>query len=331
MRFLGELDAAWDSDHCWPGNNGSNDKVVVLAFGRPINLLGPGGREPGEPYYGYGTILPRTENVTARYDTIVWLVEQYAEAYFWRSTGCPRLHIAIGTSNSFLCERSPRACDPYWAGRAWGDVVQQVQLWLNDRGYGGEIRADGAADIETHGYDPTHEGEGWHCFGPPEYEEPMPPPHDSRRLVDGFADNNPAGARLLNFGDAATSEGCWSIQDVFYVSWSGNSAFWPLPQTYYTASGPCAWTTGTSGTTPCIRDFDGADVSRGFGLESSNGRVYFVGQMTGCPEGDPIPPDYCNNRTEFNPGQAWNKLWQAQWDYYRQASMPYSTNIQNQR
>lgn len=85
MQHLGAVDAQkWDQPHCNNNtNNSSHDKVVVLDFGRPLNLRG------GGAYYGYGTKLP-SSGTDIGYDTAVYLTEQYAYYCLANAVGLPK-------------------------------------------------------------------------------------------------------------------------------------------------------------------------------------------------------------------------------------------------
>jgi len=308
MQALGAQDGVWDSNNCSFGDNGSQDKVVVLALGHYYRY-----GTNDDPYGGYGTILAKQTAVGLRFESIAFLVEQYAESYFWNTqSGCPHLRLALGTSNSYPCAGSSgyAPCGDYEAGQQWANLVGDVQNWLVARGYDARVVAHAADDIET-----GEPGGGWSCAG------------QARAFVDGFASNNWAGRAMLDFGDAVTSSNCWSIQDVHYVAWGGNAAFVPLPQGYHTANGVCYWTTGYGA--PCYTD-GGSYVGRGFGVESSVGPVAFKGPMTECVEPDPVPYPLCNGANGFGPQRAWERFWAAQSSFYYQTTMPFLTNIKDQ-
>ncbi len=308
FQALGASDGDWDSAHCYgPGDNHSLNKIAVLDFGRPINVTGS-----ASPYYGYGTVLPGGTAPSVRYDTTVYLTEQYALYYFYHSqASCQQLLIAMGQNNSYMCQRGAYPCDNYTAGQTWGDAVNQVNIWLVNNGLSSRISALAANDMETF-------GDVWACAGP------------TRNWIDGYVANN-YGNPVFNYGDAITSAGCWSIQDVYYVS-AGKVYTAPLAE-QYTAGGNCYWTTGTGQV--CIADDgledQGRDYSRGFGVEGSNAPMTFAGEMTECKDADPIPYGPCSviNHHELGPGQAWQELWDLQQTLYAssQTTMDYSTNI----
>lgn len=274
--------------------------VVVLDFGRPIKLYGD-----GFAYHGYGTYLINTYQGYLTDAGIAYRVEQYAAQYFWNSggsSGCPYTRIAIGTSNSFLCDNSPVGyCSAYDAGWQWSQVVTDVQNWLVAQGFSGRLGVRGADDIETFGDDPG--GEGFHCAG------------DSTDFMNGFADNPGANA-TLDFGDAWTSYGCWTVQQVRYVT-TGRANFFGLPEVY-TSCQLGAYTNGTCGTTA---------------LESVTGAIEVKGQMTECGQADVVPQTDCGPN-DFGPRQSWQNLWAKQLLYFgpggQPSGMPFSTNIKLQ-
>lgn len=319
FQRLGAYDGAWDSNHCYgPGDNHSLYKLVILDFGRPINLTGT-----NSPYYGYGTVFPGGQNpdgtsIKGRYDTAVYLAEQYALYYYYNSQGnCQQLTLAMGQNNSYLCQNSPNnnPCDPLAAGQTWGDAVYQVNLWLTNNGLRSRITAAAANDMETYGAE-------WACAGP------------TQQWINGYTANN-RGAEVYDDGDAITSAGCWNIQGVYSVA-NQVPGTMPLPETY-TAGGVCYWTAGVGQeckeTDPGVTGYP-TDYTRGYGVEGSNAPMTFSGQVTECPNGDPVPYGPCtvNGHGEYGPGEGWQKLWDFQQTVYPQyqPSMEFSTNIQYQ-
>lgn len=234
--------------------------------------------------------------------TIVYLTEQYADSYFWASggpSGCAQTRIAMGVNNSFLCENSPSGqCNPYDAGVEWSAAVTDVENWLQARGLTSRVNIRGAADFETFGYDAN---EGFECA------------NVSRPFMDGFADQG--GNAILDFGDAWTSSGCWSVQDVYYIL-AGRPNFFGLPEIYQDGQ-RCTFTTG------CYS-----------GVERDVAPVAYKGQMTQCTGLDVLPHADCPNTNGGNwaPYQSWNALWNTQQQNYpsAQTTMPFSTNIRDQ-
>jgi len=183
--------------------------------------------------------------------------------------------------------------------------VRNINLYLQGHWFDAQIKAIAADDIETHG--------GWSCAGP------------ARAFVDGYADNWPYEPyRMFIDGDSTTSPACWSIQDVYYTAYARTPNY-PLPTIYFDKE-PCNWTHGDC---------------RGFGVERTVGFVAFQGVMTQCQNPDPIPfGNFPGNQCYImeggvrvgnnGPGQAWQRLWEAEKVYYPQSSMKYATNIKFQ-
>ena len=298
---LGTADGQWDSAHCFgSGNNSHSDKLTILDFGRPVQAGGAG-------YFGYGSVYHNGQSVNLGHS--VWLAQQYAEAYWLASSNCPQLNIAIGTNNAELCS-GPSPCDPYTAGRIWADAVAVLNSGWAANGYatsGNHIRAVAAGDWEGHHFDP---GVTWACAGP------------TRAFVDGYTAYNASAARLIHFGNALTSSGCWSIQDQFYVAWAATYSY-PLPE-IYNSSHPCQWVDGGPSCTPS------------WAVEASNmpNNMYFLGVMATCDTPEPLPYGPCGSPPGIDngPGQSWDQLWnrQAAFRGFPQVTMPYATNIRYQ-
>lgn len=301
MYQLAQTDGSWDADpnHCQSADNSSRDKVIVLDWGKSYNLTGY-----GSPYNGYGTLLPKHTDAASQVTdaTIVYLTEQYADSYFWASGGpggCSQTRIAIGVNNSFLCVNSPSGqCNPYDAGAEWSAAVTDIENWLQARGLTSRVNIRAAADFETYG---DSDGQGWQCA------------NVSRPFMDGFADQGYNA--ILDFGDAWTSSGCWSAQDVYYIL-AGRPNFFGLPEIYNSGQ-LCTFTTG------CYS-----------GIERDVAPVAFKGQMTQCTGPDVLPHADCPNTAGGNwaPYQSWNALWNTQQQSFPgvQTTMPFSTNIRDQ-
>jgi hypothetical protein len=130
----------------------------------------------------------------------------------------------------------------------------------------------------------------------------------TRAFVDGLNGNNPSGARMLDFGDAWIAS-CWTDNDVYYVSWLA-SANWPLPEIYSQAA-----------------------TNRWAAVYNQHTSMTFLGPMTECTGGDPLPTQNCQvvdpqgTRIENAPAQAWSQLSSA---VGQSSTMPYGTNIHYQ-
>lgn len=186
---------------------GAQDSVVVLDFSYPVcNADGSFGAE----LFGFGPVTV---------STITTALKNFALGYYQCSAldTESNLVIGVGTNNK------PTSCDSTQDminhGTAWANMVNQVNQWLKNNGYFGQVQVYGANDIEI----------GWNT------------PTLSRDWIEGYEQVKPYP--LIHFGDAAgcpyddhpewTCGGEWSPEDVWYVSW-GASASIPLPLIYLT-------------------------------------------------------------------------------------------------
>lgn len=290
----GQSDGSWDNQHC-------TDSTVFLDWGQPNNH----GAVTGDTrYYGYGTTISDYSNSFVGNADIVYQTEQYANGWYNTSGLCAHLHLVLGTNNYQECPNgyssSYGTCDIGAAGRAWGDAVNQINIFLSNQGRispsGGYITAVWAGD------DIEGQGQGYDCAGP------------TRSFVDGFNNNNPSGARLLDFGDPFTSSGCFAGSDIGYVAW-GALSNWPFAENYATNN-------NFANTWQFINSaFEGNNMS-------------FLGTMTECTSrSDPFPdPTTCpvGSNTQFAPRGAWQGL-QSAVPQGSANSMAYATNIQYQQ
>jgi hypothetical protein len=186
---------------------GTQDSVVVLDFSYPIcNSNGSFGAD----LFGFGPVSLSSIATASR---------NFALGYYQCSASDveSNLVIGIGTNNK------PTSCDTAQEltnhGTAWGNMVNQVNQWLQSNGLFGQVQAYGASDIEI----------GWNT------------PSLSRAWITGYEEVN--AYPLIHFGDAAgcpyednpdwTCGGAWTPEDVWYVSWGASSAI-PLPLIYLT-------------------------------------------------------------------------------------------------
>ncbi len=186
---------------------GKQDAVVVLDFGSP-GAHGDGSL--GTTLFGIGVL--RTSEIAAR-------VELYAQGYYVCSgtDRTSKLTLAIGTTNyGTWLATGTNARDH---GRAWALMVNDVNTWLVQQGYAGQVTAVGASDIEL-----TWNGPGV-----------------SKAWVNGYDEVN-----LYDYYDYGDMAGCpsrdrqssncyspWTMADVWYVAF-GTPPSYPLPLIYAT-------------------------------------------------------------------------------------------------
>jgi hypothetical protein len=315
-------DGKWDNGHC---DSVSTWKEVVLDFGQvERNYASNNGS-----YYGYGANDWAGSSSELQDDTIVWLAEQYANAWYNNTSSCPRLDLELGLNNYRECQAFAN-CSTYQAGQAWADAVQQVNLWLHNHSPAEDwqITVNAADDIET-------QNQGWDCAGVAGSGGSL-----TKGFVSGFVNETSThGAyKFLNYGNPFSSSGCWSAQDIHWVSWDAGPPNFPLPEIYYDYLA-CEWT--VVGSCPIVDGDSGGPVpsSHQWGLEDSfaGGAMFFWGEMTECQGADPLPYPTClvkqnstTTTTDLSPGIAWQRLWNREQYCCPQAYMDYSTNIKFQ-
>lgn len=173
---------------------GTQNNVVVLAFGKPIRQYG----QYGANLHGYGP---------AYTSTIASAAKQFARGYYigTGSDNSSQLMLAVGTSN---CGHPPD-CDndavTYDHGRQWGLMINEIAAWVITSGYSSQVKIAGASNMELK----------WNG------------PYSTTQWVNGYL--SATNWKLYNFGDAA---GCppvgscagnrfnpdWSQYYVWYIS-----------------------------------------------------------------------------------------------------------------
>lgn len=247
---------------------GKQDAVVVLDFGSP-GAHGDG--TLGTTLFGIGVL--RTTEIADR-------VKLYAQGYYVCS-GTDReskLTIGIGTTNyGTWLATGTNARDH---GRAWALMVNDVNAWLVQQGYAGQVTAVGASDIELTWNGPTV----------------------SKNWVNGYDEVN-----LYDYYDYGDMAGCpsrdrqtsvcyspWTMADVWYVAF-GTPPSYPLPLIY-----------ATSGVN--ARQWSWLSL---WSFNNKGYRMDFVGSFTQCQaclqrSSDPTCP-YLNNK----PAVGWQQLYDS--------------------
>jgi len=199
--------------------DGIQDSVVVLDFSYPVCNANVGF---GADLFEDSTVDGYTDPVSTT--AIGAGVKQFALGYYNCSAADTESNVVIGvgTNNKpYSCDTTAKAANH---GKAWAEMVSDINLWAVQRGIFHQVQAYGASDIEL-------------SWSSPEW---------SRAWVDGF--DQVGGNFMLHFGDAA---GCpydanphwscgtkkypqWTQEDVWYVSWGAPPAL-PLPLIYLTS------------------------------------------------------------------------------------------------
>lgn len=186
------------------GLAGTQDSLVVLAFGRPVKI--------GDVYGA--SLFDVAPTTTAVLET---LIPMYAMGYVdcagadTQST----VTLGLGTSNYGDMVR-------YSSGIAWNNFVDHVNRWLKDNNYYHRVAALGAIDIEL----------GWN---PPDVTRNWVNGYDDGNLYPylDFGDANSCPTRVFPHWDCKDA---WTKEDLWYVSYGVGAAF-PLPLIYATDTG----------------------------------------------------------------------------------------------
>jgi hypothetical protein len=139
-------------------------------------------------------------------------VEEAAKSFlagWWACTPAdPSLTVAVGTTNY-------HGATNYNHGRAWGQMINNIALWLSQKRFSTQESVAGASDLEL----------DWNTAAA------------SRAWADGYT---AASTRAyFNYGDAAgcppygSCDNGWTQDDVWYVSWGAPPAF-AFPEIYTT-------------------------------------------------------------------------------------------------
>lgn len=263
-------------------NRNCTNAAVILDFGQVYY-------KSGGSYGGYGTSTFASGNPFISDSVIVQVVERYADGW-WHGVGsCPKVHIIIGLNNYAEC-RNGGSCNISTAGYQWGNVVNDVETWLFNQGWTGQINAYSGADMEQPANAPGNYY--WDCAT------------KTKSFVDGFNGHNPSGAQFFDFGtawapDDYPTSGCWAKSDVYHVAY-GASANYPQPE-IYTGAALTSWTT------------------LGYTMT-------YQGVLTDCNQADEITGNTCYSSNAYSPTYAWQQLWSK----ITQSSLDYATNIKYQ-
>jgi len=268
MASLGAGDARWLARQA-AGSACPDDFLTVLDFGHPTRKFA-GGASPLDDY-AMSVFRPRAEGVAmmVTYREVEGLAEAYLDAWVAAaadsgSGGCPRLRLALGTSNYAECREPAAPCDVYTAGRYWDVVAHDVADYAAAKGYGDRVTAVWPADDIEASWDPWATTAQF-LTGVRDQERTYAAPH----------------ARLVDYGDAQVGAcsvvvgGCqqpWTPANVYDAAWGVGWAV-PLPEAY---------NADTAGL------WEGVAASQG-----AENPMAFLGVMTECAGPDPLPAGPC--------------------------------------
>lgn len=266
--------------------------TTLYDMGCALGVARKGGSAPQDALVilDYGQLQVRS-GVYGSYDfsntyRTVTQIRAAAVAYghgFWFCTGSnlsAHVRMAVGTTNFANFCKNCGATDAEVTGHAvaWANMVDSINADLVSAGYGSQVDAVGAADIEV----------SWGTST------------TGRRWVDGYDSAN--SWPMYDYGDAA---GCrqsgtvkaagqcgsstWFQDDLYYIAW-GDSAAWGVPEIYREDSAQAKqW----------------QQISK-WGTLNSNSRIGFAGVLTqnAACSGTCDTVDHLDNR----PDQGWTQL-----------------------
>ncbi len=254
------------------------DSLVVLDYGMPRDL---GGGVYGASLFSFGPVSTAT---------IAEAVKAFGYGYYYCSLDevGSHLRIGVGTSNygSYVT---------YNHGRAWAQMVNQINSYFSAQGFFARVDAIGMNDMEL----------SWNT------------PSVTRNWVNGYDSANEY--YLYNFGDAAgcpsvsypswTCNNSWTLEDVWYISY-GAAPSYPLPLIY--ANGG-------------INARQWQWISR-YGYTQHGAPMEFQGEMT---QWLTCQTSGCEDALDNTPAEGWTYLWDSINSDFRTAQevLRYSTDI----
>jgi len=207
--------------------SGRQDQLVILHFGRP--------RDEGDQV-GTRAYFDTSGGLTSTNDIIVYtqdFINGFMVGALAKNDYDSKLDLGVGTSNLNWEYYASRTCEGYFCtiddaynhGKAWAQMVSEINNWVISQGYAHRVSVAGASDIEL----------AWNSA------------KISHAWVDGFDDYDQEKYIFYNFG---TCEGCdvginlsvppdpnkdltddWTHAKVHYSAW-GVAPVWPIPEIY---------------------------------------------------------------------------------------------------
>jgi hypothetical protein len=242
--------------------------AAVYPYENSEVVLDFGGQNPDNT----GTKFTINDGSGATYAQIRAYAENFAKGWYAGATQNRDVYsvltLAIGTNNSYYQVSATGGAT--WASSA----VKPVVTWLANNGYGYQVTAVGANDIE------------------PGYHEPS----GTIAWTNGFAGY---GIEYLDYGgadgcswssyqDAGCNHG-WTQADVYKVAWGGSAYAFVLPEIYYDPSCPVLGHTAQQWTL----------ISRYGWYYGNLGKIWFDGPLT----------QYFGSGSGCTSGQAWDVFW----------------------
>lgn len=213
--------------------------LVILDFGQPWHCVTPVKDCSPAQVNTYGTFLPN-DSAGQPYKTIADITaaaEAFLDGYYVSgANNTQTLRLAIGTNNFCLTAADCAEIDFTQHGAAWGQMVQTLETYVENQGYGQQEYVAGASDMELE-WNSAAETEEW---------------------VQAFASANTQANPLIlyDYGDAsgcpttiASSPGnracnpsggySWTQADVLYIAGENDSQ--PVPEIYCSPGDANEW------------------------------------------------------------------------------------------
>ncbi len=301
MSALGTSDAQWLNTETAQFTNPSDcpaDFLTVLDFGHPTRKF----TGHASPLDDYAMTLFGKQDSWRTYRQVEQLAKSYVDGWAATVSSCPRLHLALGTSNYNECGKATGRCDVYTAGQYWDIVTHDVMDYVVSKGYS-KVSAVWLGDDLEGSWDP------WPT---------------TQSFLSGVRDQEQkygAHAYLVDYGDAhagacsevtGTCDTPWTQENVYDAAWGIGWAL-PLPETY------------TARTTQRWEDIAAT-------LHPENPMAP-VGVMTECVGSDPLPVTACLSQLGVTPSANTCELSPAIGFFHMEAQdashhLAYATNIQ---
>lgn len=242
-----------------------------------------------------GTKLTST-NISVSTSAILNGAKTYIQKFIQYSQPASRLVLGVGTNNTgdMMCSTTTAGNH----GQAWATMINDLQSWVNQQGYGGNVTVAGANDIESWA------GQGLQCGT--QLKDPSPP---QNALAWAQAYSATTDVYLINYGAVDSvaiglGNGAWGADTFWQLSW-GIPEILPFPEIYSTTGGNATmWQQLARFSAICT-----GCIPEQFAYNPNwvKGRtMLFLGTLTNQGEQSKITP--CSTNTN-SPSQGWLHLY----------------------
>lgn len=311
--------------------NGPESGLVILHYGQPIITVQP---TPASDTWGTG-IFPNCKDCEPPFHSHTDIqneVLDFAQGFYdgavCPTTHCPRLVLAVGTSNDFTGLPDITALPTQTVaailrrhGQHWGTMVSEINYKVFLLGQSGYVSVQGANDIEV-GFGDPNPTLGW-TQGFEEVTRGGPFVLERRYFADSSCDDcypyatvvptrNPIDTNMSSTGHT------WNLNQFVGATWANRAAY-PVPQVYYPGPTPDPNYTEQAQQWQWVSMYSNRFCISlpQYGInEGLFGNIGFLG-ATGS----------WNYPAEYTGGYAWQRLWQALNGRSCTVPMPLSSGI----